>query len=134
MTKRQSRGNSTRCPNGEIASPGSWAWIGSAGCLVLGAVIFRWLHPYLNEMKMPVLLYIIIISCMVVGAFAVMGSPRLPLPGRLLVFGGALSFYLSDIFVARDRFRETQFLNRLVGLPLYYLGQFLLAFSIGVIR
>ena len=53
--------------------------------------------------------------------------------GTLLVLGGALSFYFSDIFVARDRFLKNQFLNRLIGLPLYYLGQFLLAFSIGVI-
>jgi hypothetical protein len=33
--------------------------------------------------------------------------------------------------VARNKFIRNEFLNRLVGLPLYYLGQFLLAFSIG---
>lgn len=51
-----------------------------------------------------------------------------------MVFGGALLFYLSDIFVARDRFLKTSFLNRLVGLPIYYAGQFLLAFSVGLLR
>lgn len=117
----------------QIASFSGWAWIGAAGCLVLGAVIYRWLCPHLNEMKIPVLLYIIVISAMVVGAFAVIGSAQLAFPGRLLVFFGALFFYFSDIFVARDRFLKNQFFNRLIGLPLYYLGQFLLAFSIGVI-
>lgn len=116
-----------------LATLNNWAWAGSAMCIVLGGVIYRWLYPHLNEMKIPVLLYVIVISAMVVGAFAVLGSPQLTLSGRLLVFFGALSFYFSDIFVARDRFLKNQFFNRLVGLPLYYLGQFLFAFSIGVI-
>ncbi|TFG38533.1 MAG: hypothetical protein E4H39_00070 [Syntrophobacterales bacterium] len=50
-----------------------------------------------------------------------------------MIFVGALCFYFSDIFVARDRFFRKEFLNRLIGLPLYYLGQFLLAFSVGLI-
>jgi hypothetical protein len=33
--------------------------------------------------------------------------------------------------VARQRFVAPAFANRLYGLPLYYLGQFLLAFSVG---
>jgi hypothetical protein len=41
------------------------------------------------------------------------------------------AFYLSDLFVARQRFVAPAFANRLYGLPLYYLGQFLLAFSVG---
>jgi len=39
-------------------------------------------------------------------------------------------FYVSDIFVARQRFVARQHINRLVGLPLYYAGQFMIAFSI----
>ncbi|HDP24776.1 MAG TPA: lysoplasmalogenase, partial [Deltaproteobacteria bacterium] len=41
------------------------------------------------------------------------------------------SFYISDIFVARNRFVKQEFINRALGLPLYYLGQFLIAFSLG---
>ena len=78
--------------------------------------------------------YILVISAMVVGAAAAFGSTQIPLSGRLFVMFGALFFYFSDIFVARDRFLKNQFLNRLVGLPMYYLGQFLLAFSIGAIN
>ena len=51
--------------------------------------------------------------------------------GNVKILAGAIAFYLSDLFVARDRFLKNDFINRLVGLPLYYLGQFLLAFSVG---
>ena len=44
---------------------------------------------------------------------------------------GAVLFYLSDIMVARDRFVAPGFANRLVGLPLYFGGQLLLAWSAG---
>ena len=117
----------------QAAMLSGWTWGGAAVCLIFGGLIYRWLYPHLGEMKIPVLLYIIVISAMVVGACGVMGTRELALPGRTLVFVGALSFYFSDIFVARDRFLKNQFVNRLVGLPLYYLGQFLLAFSIGFI-
>ena len=52
----------------------------------------------------------------------------------MMVFSGALFFYISDIFVARNRFLKLEFFNRLIGLPLYYAGQFLLAFSIGLFQ
>jgi hypothetical protein len=51
----------------------------------------------------------------------------------VIVFAGAVSFYFFDVFVARDRFLKSEFLNRLIGLPLYYFGQFLLAFSVGLL-
>jgi len=41
-----------------------------------------------------------------------------------------LFFYLSDLFVARNQFMKKAYINRLVGLPLYFIGQFLLAFSV----
>jgi hypothetical protein len=51
----------------------------------------------------------------------------------VLILAGAVSFYFSDVFVARNKFINNEFRNRLVGLPLYYLGQFLLAFSPGMV-
>jgi hypothetical protein len=74
----------------------------------------------------------IVISIMLVGAWSVLGDARMPWSGRIVVFVGAFSFYFSDLFVARDRFLKKEFLNRLVGLPMYYTGQFLLAFSVGL--
>ena len=102
--------------------------------LTVGAFVYAWLKPHLGTMKKPVIAYILVISCMVIGAWSVLGEPRQPLTARLLIFIGASSFYISDIFVARDRFLKRSFINRLLGLPLYYLAQFMIAFSIGTMR
>jgi uncharacterized membrane protein YhhN len=80
------------------------------------------------------MIYIVVITAMVVGAWTVVGDANLNLSGRLMVWIGAWSFYLSDIFVARDRFIKSELINRFTGLPLYYFGQFMLAFSIGLVR
>lgn len=116
-----------------VADLGSLTWIGAvSGALVSSAVFFR-LRRHLGSLLRPVVAYMIVITLMVVGACTVLGDAALNRPGRLLVFFGALSFYFSDVFVARDRFLRTEFTNRLLGLPLYYIGQFLLAFSVGTI-
>ena len=110
-----------------------WIWAVALGALIVGAWIYRWLKPYLGSMKVPVLFYIFVISLMVCGAWSVAGNAALVQRGRFMVLIGALLFYISDIFVARNRFIKKEYLNRLAGLPLYYTGQFLLAFSIGSI-
>ncbi|UCG09355.1 MAG: lysoplasmalogenase [Desulfobacterales bacterium] len=117
-----------------VAHLNPWTWIGSALCAVLSGGIYFWLRPHLGSMNVPVLCYIIVITLMVAGAWSVFGSVHLASDGRLLVFVGALSFYLSDVFVARNRFIKPEFLNRFIGLPFYYGGQFLLAFSVGLLR
>ena len=114
-----------------VAQLNIWTWMALGICLVLSGGIYFWLRPHLGSMNMPVLFYVIVITVMVVGACTVLGDHRLTQSGRILVFWGAVSFYFSDVFVARDRFLKPEFLNRLIGLPLYYFGQFLLAFSIG---
>ncbi|MFC1876531.1 lysoplasmalogenase [Thermodesulfobacteriota bacterium] len=117
-----------------IAGPSSMTLIGVIITMVLGVLVYLWLKPHLGTMKIPVIAYILVISFMFIGAWSVLGMPQQPIVARLLVFVGAASFYLSDIFVARDRFLKTDFINRLLGLPLYYLAQFMIAFSIGVVR
>jgi uncharacterized membrane protein YhhN len=116
------------------ARTNQWTWIGLLTVLVISLRVYVWLMPHLGAMKTPVLLYVIVITVMACGAWSVLGSYHLALPGRIMVFVGTLSFYLSDIFVARDRFIQKGFLNRLIGLPLYYTGQFLLAFSVGLLQ
>ena len=111
-----------------------WTWLGSLIVLVTSGLVFSWLNPHLGSMRLPVLLYIMIITIMLAGAWSVLGDSNLAWPGRLMVFVGALSFYVSDLFVARQRFLKKDFLNRLIGLPMYYTGQFLLAFSVGWLR
>jgi len=108
--------------------------VGTLVIFLVSGTIFLWLRPYLESMQAPVLIYIIVISLMLAGAWAVLFSPELNTGGRILCFSGALAFYCSDIFVAKDRFLKQQFLNRLLGLPLYYTGQFFLAFSVGLLK
>jgi len=85
-------------------------------------------------MVVPVLVYVLVITIMVSAAWAVYWKTLFPISGRALIFLGAVSFYFSDIFVARNQFMKKEFANRLIGLPLYYAGQFLLAFSPGFLR
>ena len=110
-----------------------WTIAGLAISLLAGGGVFLWLRPHLGSMKIPVIFYILVINVMVLGAGSMVGAGELKPAGRMAAFVGALSFYISDIFVARQRFLKTEFVNRLIGLPLYYGGQFLLAFSVGLI-
>ena len=111
-------------------------WI-SAGFFVLvglSALIFLWLRPHLKSMLIPVLLYILVITVMASGAWAVFLKSPFHVFGRTLLLAGSLFFYVSDVFVARDKFIKEEYTNRLLGLPLYYAGQFFLAFSIGFLK
>lgn len=110
-----------------------WLIPGAILFWVFSLLVFLWLRPHLKAMLIPVVVYILVITVMISGAWAVFDKSASPFPGRTFVFAGAFLFYVSDVFVARNQFVRQQFLNRLVGLPLYYFGQFLLAFSIGLL-
>ena len=110
-----------------------WTGIGFAISLLASGVVLLWLRPHLGEMRNAVICYIVVISLMAVGAWSMLGAAHLNPSGRILAFVGALAFYVSDVFVARQRFIKTEFFNRLIGLSLYYGGQFMLAFSAGLI-
>ena len=116
----------------QISRMGALFWGVSFATAGIGIFIYRWLRPNLGTMKVPVGCYIVVISIMLCAAAAVAGDTILNATGRGLVFTGALLFYISDLFVTRQRFVKTDFVNRLAGLPLYYSGQFLLAFSVGM--
>jgi uncharacterized membrane protein YhhN len=96
-------------------------------------LVFLWLRPHLGRMTLPVVLYILAITVMGMAACAVYLKPALGASGRIAILIGAVCFYISDVFVARERFVKGAYLNRLLGLPLYYGGQFLLAFSVGML-
>lgn len=95
--------------------------------IVIPIPIASWLLPTVpKELKGPVVAYMVVITLMLAAAVqtdAFMSDWRIPF--------GALAFYLSDIGVARDRFAAPGFVNRLVGLPLYFGGQLLLAWAAG---
>ena len=111
-----------------------WTGVGLAISLLAGGGVFLWLRPHLGSMKIPVIFYILVITAMVVSAWSVVGAGELKPAGRVAAFVGALGFYVSDVFVARQRFLKSEFVNRLIGLPLYYGGQFMLAFSVGWLK
>jgi uncharacterized membrane protein YhhN len=109
-------------------SPGLFIIVGTS------ALIFFWLRPHLKSMLIPVLIYILAITLMASGAWAVFWKSSFQISGRALILAGSLFFYLSDLFVARHKFIKEEYRNRLFGLPLYYTGQFMLAFSIGFLK
>jgi uncharacterized membrane protein YhhN len=111
----------------------AFLWLTTFVCLALSTGVFGWLKPNLGNMIGPVVAYIVIISAMVIGAAALKSNPMLDVTGRSLIYAGALLFYVSDIFVARQRFVKKEFINRIIGLPMYYNAQFMIAFSTGLI-
>lgn len=116
-----------------LAGLGRGRWIVIATVLAISIGTFVWLRPHLGKMLVPVLAYVTIITAMVIGAAALADTETIRFPGRALAFSGALLFYVSDLFVARQRFVTRNFFNRAVGLPLYFAGQFMIAFSIRLV-
>jgi uncharacterized membrane protein YhhN len=116
-----------------LAAFSYWAVLGLWFGSMISTPTYLWLKPYLGAMRPAVLIYIIVISLMLCGAWAMIAADTLSLSGKRLIFIGAILFYVSDVFVARDRFVARHFFNRLIGLPMYYAGQFFFAFSLGLV-
>lgn len=111
-------------------------WINPVNILIIAisGFVYWWLLPNLGKMLVPVTFYIVVISVMVAAAWAAFRNPGVRRTGAWFILVGAVLFYASDIFVAHQRFVTEQYYNRLIGLPLYYTAQFLLAFSVGLVR
>jgi uncharacterized membrane protein YhhN len=107
--------------------PRSWPAVWALLPLVVSTVAAAWVSPHLGRLRVPVLAYITVITVMVWGAVAVTAAGR----GPWFLAAGAILFYLSDLAVARDRLVTKTFGSRTWGLPAYYLGQFLLALTVG---
>jgi uncharacterized membrane protein YhhN len=110
-------------------------WPGAAGAyaalpVAAGALAIAWLWPRLGGLRGPVIAYVAAIAAMVVGALAAFRAGALPAPQRTWLAAGAALFFVSDLAVARDQFVARAVANRLWGLPAYYAGQLLIAWSI----
>jgi uncharacterized membrane protein YhhN len=115
-------------------------WFTTAGVfaalpLVAGTVaLFVWLWPHLSTthrpMRAPVIVYVIAIVTMVIAAIAVARGHALPEPQRCLFVVGAALFFVSDLAVARDKFVAKTVVNRVWGLPTYFAGQLLIAWTL----
>jgi uncharacterized membrane protein YhhN len=97
---------------------------------VVGLAALAWLWPRLGSMRIPVIVYVLVIISMVIAAIAVFRSDVLTPPSRLRLVIGAVLFFISDLAVARDKFVEKGFSNRAWGLPTYYAGQLFIAWSL----
>lgn len=115
-----------------LVSISAWIQVGTLVIVCISTFVFIRLKPHLGPMLVPVMVYVTVISLMLIGALAVFNSSTITPGGRTLVMVGAVLFYLSDLFVARNRFVKKEYVNRLVGLPLYYTGQYLLALSVNL--
>ena len=99
--------------------------IAAAAVAIIAVFVWRWLAPHVGDMATPVVAYVVVISVMVVLAFGAFGDGA-----TWLIPVGATLFFISDLFVARNQFVARETVNRMWGLPLYYLAQVLLALSV----
>lgn len=92
---------------------------------IMPIISLRWLMPNVgNDMKIPVIMYISVITAMLIFAGLTFDTS-----GGLLRFAGALGFAISDLAVARQQFVKPSPINGLWGTPLYFFSQMLLAYS-----
>lgn len=103
-----------------------------AGPVVAVLIVLKYLWRHLGTMRVPVLAYMIAIVIMAMAALAVALAEEPPLSAGAVRFVvvGALLFFASDVAVAKARFVEARFVDRLWGLPCYYAGQLCIAWSL----
>jgi uncharacterized membrane protein YhhN len=92
----------------------------------VGWVVLRWLWPHVPRgMKPAVTVYVVVILLMCACAASHSAGS-----GHWQVLAGAILFAASDLAVARDRFVAKGFVNKLWGLPTYYVAQLVLAWTL----
>jgi uncharacterized membrane protein YhhN len=101
--------------------------LGSIVCTAIsGVLLVRWLWPRLESFyRIAVPAYVAAIMAM---ASLAIGVSAASMPITVAI--GAIMFAISDVSVAKDRFIESSFVNKVWGLPLYYVAQLLLAASV----
>jgi uncharacterized membrane protein YhhN len=98
--------------------PDPWLLLPVAGLLL---ATLRWLWPHAGAMRGPVVAY-----CLAIGTMLWLSQGV----DRVEVRLGAVLFAASDLAVARNQFVRPGLANRVVGLPLYYAAQVLLALAV----
>ncbi len=102
-----------------------WMLFAAIPVIAIAVLVAAWLAPHTPpELAMPVRVYTIVISVMVIAAVGSKGAG-----GPTLAVIGALLFYTSDLSVAAQRLVEMDLPTYVLGLPLYYAGQLCLALS-----
>lgn len=117
----------------QLVSPTDWPAMGGIAAIVpvVAAVIaLVWLWKHLGNLRGAVIAYVLAIVLMVIAAIAVAHGARLPDPQRTRFVIGAILFFISDLSVARNRFIEKSVKNLVWGIPAYFAGQLLIAWTI----
>jgi len=103
----------------------TWTWVCGVFFSLVGVGVYRWLAPDVSRaMKAPVIAYIFVITMMIatsIGTAIHHTSGVIPVAATL--------FWLSDISVARGRFKDSGFTNRLWGIPFYFGAQIIFAYA-----
>ncbi|HEX9972998.1 MAG TPA: lysoplasmalogenase [bacterium] len=100
----------------------------AAVLLIAAGIVYFYLYPGLVQMKIPVLLYVLIISFMLNQAIATCYGDFFNQTQTMLIAGGAALFYISDLILAVNKFAKPLKYHR-VSLAFYYGGQLCLASS-----
>lgn len=98
--------------------------------LLYGLVMLRLLLPHLGKLKMPVVVYMLVILLMVWQALN--RCINLGGSGSLLAFLGATLFAASDSLLALNRFRRRFASAQLLILSTYFTAQWLIAVSVWI--
>ncbi|UCE04406.1 MAG: lysoplasmalogenase [bacterium] len=98
--------------------------------ILLAIIIYFYLYPGLEKMKIPVFVYIIVISLMMNRAISTFSGKFFNYSQALLISIGAALFYISDLILAINKFRKPFKYHR-INLAFYYSGQLLIALSTG---
>lgn len=106
----------------------AWDALSAAVLLAAGVVFYRLIRPNLGTMRVPVILYMLVISLMVNRAVSTLVSPAFGSGQAAMVAIGAVLFYVSDVILAAARFWRPFRYHR-VSLAFYYCGQLLIALA-----
>jgi len=79
-----------------------------------------------RKLKIPVLIYTIVISVMLFSALLTLERPEWTMLSSLIVSFGAVLFYLSDAFLAWNKFVQPVRHGKLIVIISYHLGQILI--------
>lgn len=79
-----------------------------------------------EKLTLPILIYTLVISLMLFFALMTLVRPEWAAVSALLVSGGALLFFLSDTFLAWNRFVAPLRYGRLIVIVTYHIGQILI--------
>ncbi len=83
-----------------------------------------------QSLVLPVSIYIIVISIMVLSAAITLIRPEWSLASAIMATIGAVLFYASDAVLAWNRFVKPMRYGRLANMLMYHLGQYLITFGI----